>query len=122
MFHKHQPPGPRSYIGVGSLIDPKAIAPPATVVVANWIEDGRFTPGIGSLWPSTDAAKAAVRKPSAQFDVFVVNQDYGYHSGWAVGSLIMAEKVLQAEMQIAKPTWLDDAWYQKNVVKRLFEA
>jgi hypothetical protein len=40
--------------------------------------------GIGHVftdgWPSADAAKAALRKPSAEYDVFVVDQDYGYQS------------------------------------------
>lgn len=31
-------------------------------------------------------------------------------SGWAVGSLIMAEKVLQAELGMAKPKWLAQSW------------
>ena len=43
-------------------------------------------------------------------------QDYGYRSGWAVGSLQMAEKILQAELGIPKPAWLDDDWDEKNVV------
>ena len=99
-------------------VDPASIAPPQTCVLANWISDGLFTPGIGSLVPPLDAARAAVRKPAPPFDVYVVNQDYGYETGWAVGSLIMAEKVLQAEMGLPKPSWLDAAWYEKNVVQR----
>ena len=99
-------------------IDPRDIEPPETVVLANWISAGPFTPGIGSLSPATDAARAAVRKPAAAYDVFVVDQDYGYESGWAVGSLIMAEKVLQAELGLAKPSWLDADWYKKNVLAR----
>jgi hypothetical protein len=39
--------------------------------------------------------------------------------GWAVGSLIMAEKILQAELGIAKPSWLDDDWYTQNVLAHL---
>ncbi|MNY79334.1 hypothetical protein D3C86_2199230 [compost metagenome] len=41
------------------------------------------------------------------------------HAGWAVGSLIMAEKVLQAEIGLEKPSWLDTDWYEKNVVGHL---
>ena len=43
-------------------------------------------------------------------------QDYGYRSGWAVGSLVMAEKVLQAELGVPKPKWLEQAWYDDNVM------
>lgn len=81
--------------------------PPRALVVANWVADGAFTPGIGSFGapphrrgvpvtpdpPGTDALRRDIRKPSAEHDVFIVNQDYGYESGWAAGSLIMAEKV-----------------------------
>ena len=37
-------------------------------------------------------------------------------TGWAVGSLIMTEKILQAEMRIPKPTWLDQDWYEEKVL------
>ena len=43
-----------------------------------------------------DAARKAVRRPDPDYDIFVADQDYGYHSGRAVGSLTMAEKILQA--------------------------
>jgi len=97
-------------------IDPSKIPLPETVVLANWVADCEYTPGIGRVLPSTDAARKAVRKPAPGFNVYVVNQDYGYHSGWAVGSLIMAEKVLQAEMGLSKPAWLDGEWYKTNVL------
>lgn len=81
--------------------------PPRALVVANWVADGAFTPGIGSFGapphrrgvpvtpdpPGTDVLRRDIRKPSVEHDVFIVNQDYGYESGWAAGSLIMAEKV-----------------------------
>ena len=99
-------------------VDPATIAPPKAVVVANWIADGAFTPGIGRLMPGTDAERAKARKPAAGFDVYVADQDYGYHTGWAMGSLTMAEKVLQAELGLMKPAWLDEAWYDENVVRK----
>ena len=43
---------------------------------------------------------------------------YGYETGWAVGSLIVSEKMLQAEIGLEKPNWLDADWYAKNVVQR----
>lgn len=108
-------------------IDPQSIAPPKALVVANWVADGAFTPGIGSFGspphrhgtpivpdpPGTDALRAAVRKPSA-YEVYIVNQDYGYQSGWATGSLIMAEKVLQS-LGLGRPTWLNASWYATHV-------
>ena len=30
----------------------------------------------------------------------------------------MAEKVLQAELGLMKPAWLDEAWYDENVVRK----
>ena len=97
-------------------VDPESVGKPMTVVMGNWIEHGTYTPGIGRLQPGTDKEKALVRKPAPGYEVYVVNQDYGYHSGWAVGSLTMAEKVLQAEIGLPKPTWLDEAWYKTNVL------
>ena len=43
-----------------------------------------------------DATRKAVRKPLPDYEIFVVNQDYGYETGWAAGSLVMAEKVLSS--------------------------
>jgi len=104
-------------------VDPEKIESPKTVVLSNWIPEGKYTPGIGHIhpkgWTSSDAAKAAVRKPSETYDVFVVDQDYGYQSGWAVGSLAMAEKILQAELGLSKPTWLSAEWYKENVLAHL---
>ena len=49
-----------------------------------------------------DAARKAVRRPDPDYDIFVADQDYGYHSGWAVGSLTMAEKILQAAKEAGR--------------------
>ena len=101
-------------------IDPATVPKPKSVVLANWITDGAYTPGIGRLWApdntTDDAAKKVARHPVPQYDLFVVNQDYGYQSGWAVGSLAMAEKILQAEIGLPKPSWLQDAWYKQWVL------
>ena len=103
-------------------VDPSKVPKPKTIVLSNWIPDGKYTPGIGSLWDgnkrATDEERKVVRKPLPSHEVYVVNQDYGYQSGWAVGSLTMAEKVLQAELGVPMPTWLDKKWYQANVVAK----
>jgi len=96
--------------------DPTAFSPPKTVVVGNWISAGNFTPGIGALLSPGDEGRKAVRKPSPSYNVYVANQDYGYETGWAVGSLIMAEKVLQAELGLPRPAWLNATWYEANVL------
>ena len=58
--------------------NPETLAPPKAVVLANWIADGKYTPGIGSLWdgalPATDKEKARARKPAPAYDVYVVDQ------------------------------------------------
>lgn len=104
-------------------IAPSALPPPKAVVMGNWISEGKYTPGIGSLFRDSalplseqDKVRQAIRAPVADHDVFVADQDYGYKSGWAVGSLIMAEKILQAELGLAKPAWLNGSWYQDNVL------
>lgn len=96
-------------------VDARAIAPPRVATVSNWVDDAPGTPGIGAF-EGTDAQRARVRAPTPDFELYVADQDYGYRSGWAVGSLQMAEKILQAELGIPKPAWLDDDWYEKNVV------
>jgi len=110
-------------VGVTSL------PPPKTIVISNWTPDGAVTPGIGSMqegpaysYEMGYPAKASVRHPAPDYDVFVADQDYGYRSGWAVGSLVMAEKVLQAELGVPKPTWLEQAWYDDNVMDIKEEA
>ena len=115
------------------LVTADCAAAPKTIVLANWISDGLYTPGIGSMHPPTDDARKAVRKPTGEFEVYVIDQDYmymsmsdymcmyyryGYETGWAVGSLIVSEKMLQAEIGLEKPNWLDADWYAKNVVQR----
>lgn len=119
-------------------IDPSTIAAPVLAVIANWIPEGAFTPGIGhppcyvsSHCPGSAstggppdcipctipaAPERPVRAPVAEYNVYIANQDYGPKHGWAVSSLIMAEKVLQAELGVARPTWLDAEWYAANVV------
>lgn len=94
-------------------LDPNRLAPPATVVLANWIADGAFTPGIG-FFAGTNYARKLARQPLP--NLFIANQDYGYKSGWANGGLLMAEKILQAEFGLPQPTWLDTAYYGTYVL------
>lgn len=95
---------------------------PKTLVISNWTPDGKYTPGIGSLSPpkgvAPDQARKVVRKPLSSHALYVINQDYGYQTGWAVGSLAMAEKVLQAELGVPRPAWLDEQWYTAQVVAK----
>lgn len=91
------------------------IALPVTVILSNWIEDGHYTPGIG-FFEGTNEGRKLARNPSAgKAKLFVANQDYGYKSGWANGGLLMAEKILQANLGIPGPTWLDEEYYQERV-------
>jgi len=71
---------------------------------------------MGKMVHGNDTTRKAVRRPVPPYDVFVVNQDYGYQEGWAVGSLIMAEKVLHDELGLPKPAWLQDSWYKQNIL------
>merc|ERR1719198_1387895 len=95
-------------------VDPEAIAYPTVATVSNWVTDAPVAPGIGHF-DGTDEMRKSVRAPTPDFDIFIADQDYGYRSGWAVGSLQMAEKILTAELGIAKPTWLDDDWFEENI-------
>lgn len=104
-------------------IAPHSLAPPKLVVISNWTPDGKITPGIGYMdagayYPS----RAKVRAPAPDYDIYVADQDYGYRTGWAVGSLIMAEKVLQAELGLRKPSWMSHSWYEDNIVEIRGEA
>lgn len=103
-------------------ISPDSLCKPTFMTVSNWIRDDPIAPGIGRMSPGTDANRALARAPTKSHNVYIADQDYGYRSGWAVGSLKMAEKVLQAELGVGKPSWLDETWYQKNVVNLQDEA
>eukprot|EP00958_Prasinococcus_capsulatus_P029648 scaffold7589_cov403-Prasinococcus_capsulatus_cf.AAC.3 len=58
------------------------------VTVSNWIKGPKITPGIGDF-VGDNTARKAVRAPSSMYEIYVADQDYGYRSGWAVGSLQM---------------------------------
>lgn len=104
----------RALLQVG--VDVNSVPMPETVVISNWINDGDFTPGIGKFL-GTDLGREIIRAPlKDRLPLYIANQDYGYRSGWAVGGLKMAEKILQAELQIPKPAWLDADWYKTNVL------
>ena len=85
------------------------------VTISNWIKGPKIAPGIGDFI-GDNAARKAVRAPSEMYELYVADSDYGYRSGWAVGSLQMSEKILQAELNIPAPKWLNTTWYNKNVV------
>ncbi|KAJ8598634.1 hypothetical protein CTAYLR_003068 [Chrysophaeum taylorii] len=90
---------------------------PVTVVLSNWIKDGAYAPGIGRML-ATDYGKKIARNPTNGLaNLFVANQDYGYKSGWANGGLLMAEKVLQSDLGVGKPAWLDDAYYEEYILQ-----
>uniref|UniRef100_A0A0G4FQU4 Amine oxidase domain-containing protein n=1 Tax=Chromera velia CCMP2878 TaxID=1169474 RepID=A0A0G4FQU4_9ALVE len=100
-------------------VDPSSVSPPRAVFMGLWTLTAPFTPGYGSyIFPAkpTQQAAALVRRPVKARDLFVCNQDYGYEPGWAQGSLLMAEKILEADLGVGKPVWLDEVYYQKNVV------
>ena len=97
-------------------ISPASLVTPTSMTVSNWVADHPTTPGIGRMSSATDENRAVARAPTKAHDVYVADQDYGYRAGWAVGSLKMAEKVLQAQIGLAKPAWLDQTWYMQNVV------
>eukprot|EP00935_MAST-01C_sp_MAST-1C-sp1_P000756 g756.t1 len=91
------------------------IAEPKMLAVSNWISGGEYTPGIGRFTGSADD-RATMRKPLPEYNVYVANQDYGFRSGWAVGGLAMSEKILQAEIGLAKPSWLNGSWYEEHIL------
>ena len=104
-------------------IDPSTIDKPKGVFIGNWINEAPLTPGIG-YYPlyqkPANEASAAVRKPSANHSVYVANHDYGFETGWASSALLMSEKILQSEPEFGfpKPAWLDEDYYQKEVVNQ----
>jgi len=96
-------------------IDPAKIGKPSLVVISNWLSDAPVAPSCGEYWGSY-ADEASIRAPAPAYDIYVADVDYGYSGCWAAGSLIAAEKVLQAEFGLAKPTWLQKAWYDSKVL------
>ena len=103
-------------------VDPATIKPPLHAVIGNWAEGASL-----SFVRPRDRQVPVVQSPARGgpeadpgHNIYVANQDWGYKSGWAIGSLKMAEKVLEAEFGLAQPEWLDDStscnWYQKNIL------
>ena len=103
-------------------VDPAELAPPRSVVFGSFVEDNVFVPACYRMQHCfTDAEKMkAFRRPNPRHDVFLANQDYGMEDqvGWATGGLLMAEKILQAEMHQPAPTWLNATYYQIEVVDK----
>eukprot|EP00038_Savillea_parva_P002982 m.119714 g.119714 ORF g.119714 m.119714 type:complete len:198 (-) comp11033_c0_seq1:195-788(-) len=96
-------------------VDPDSIPAPTHAIVGHWVTGSPYAAGVGSF-QGNDQDRALVRAPIHKHDVYVANVDYGYTPGWAVGSLRMMEKVLQAELGLAAPSWLDKAWYEQNII------
>lgn len=96
-------------------IDPANISYPSLVVMANWRTDAPLAPSCGSFWGS-DKDEAGIRSPVPFYDIYVADVDYGDSGCWAVGSLIAAEKVLQADFGLSRPSWLQMAWYDSNIL------
>ena len=76
-----------------------------------------FTPSCGNF--TGDAAAAALARrplPQSMPQLFVANTDVGPQFCWATGALIVAEKILQAELGVSAPSWLNATWYEQRVV------
>lgn len=97
-------------------IDPSSLAKPTLVMIGNWLADAPVAPSCGIDYDSEED-KALLRRPVPHFDIFVADVDYGSNGCWAVGSLIASEKVLQAEFNLSKPDWLDQQWYNENILE-----
>ena len=93
------------------------VPPPRMITVSNWRSGDTFTPSCGNF--TGDAAAAALARrplPESMPQLFVANTDIGPQFCWATGALIVAEKILQAELGVAAPSWLNATWYEQRVV------
>eukprot|EP01059_Diplonema_ambulator_P000994 TRINITY_DN1076_c0_g1_i1.p1 TRINITY_DN1076_c0_g1~~TRINITY_DN1076_c0_g1_i1.p1 ORF type:complete len:479 (+),score=172.71 TRINITY_DN1076_c0_g1_i1:48-1484(+) len=104
-------------------VNPSTIAPPTALYVGSFLPEGTY---VGTLSGTACARTMGsdlwklVRRPNADYDVFFANQDYAYddytQQGWATGGLQLAEKILQAEMDLRRPRWLNKTWYEEKIL------
>lgn len=94
---------------------------PAFVYMTNWKETNTLTSSYHD-WPKYipgadfSAIIKALLRPIPGYDIFLANEAFGVHPGWAEGSVMMAERVLGYELGIDKPFWLQDDSYYFSVV------
>lgn len=99
-------------------IDPASISKPTLAVVSNWLTDSPVAPVCGHF-EGYAKDEALVESPTGSlYDIYVADVDYGslYASCWSTSSLIEAEKVLHTKFGLPKPTWLQQAWYNSNIL------
>eukprot|EP01059_Diplonema_ambulator_P000996 TRINITY_DN1076_c0_g3_i1.p1 TRINITY_DN1076_c0_g3~~TRINITY_DN1076_c0_g3_i1.p1 ORF type:complete len:475 (+),score=177.95 TRINITY_DN1076_c0_g3_i1:50-1474(+) len=104
-------------------VDTTTIPPPKALYMGAFLAEGTYVGAMGltqcALTKGIDLWKT-IRRPNADFDVFMANQDFGYdlntQIGWATGSLQLAEKILQAELKMHRPHWLNSSWYEEKIV------
>eukprot|EP01064_Diplonema_japonicum_P016839 TRINITY_DN2487_c0_g1_i4.p1 TRINITY_DN2487_c0_g1~~TRINITY_DN2487_c0_g1_i4.p1 ORF type:complete len:496 (+),score=131.76 TRINITY_DN2487_c0_g1_i4:60-1490(+) len=103
-------------------VDPASLAPPKAIYMGNFVRNGTYVGSIGATGCALTKPKKVwkvVRRPNEDYNVFLANQDYGRSFdtfGWATGGLQLTEKILQAEMGLRKPKWLNGAWYEKMIL------
>lgn len=101
-------------------VDPTSLEKPKLVTVSNWILDANIAPTCNKFHGTAEEL-AVARKPIQDYDLYIANVDYSvepYSTGhycWAVGSLATVEKVMQAELGLSPPTWLDKDYNEQHV-------
>lgn len=91
----------------------EAIPKPAGCIYGDWSDVGAHV----EIGPSDSPTPfVEFTRPSANLPISLVNEAWGQEKGWSESSLNSAERMLYTEYQVAKPEWMDEAFYKSVIV------
>lgn len=92
-----------------------SIVDPTVLVMGRW-KGGWYHVRPNSKYLGGDVQRLLL-KPVPGKELYLVNEAYSIDQGWAEGSLIAAEKVLNKYFNLTRPAWMgDDYWYDAIVL------
>ncbi|QHT65333.1 hypothetical protein GXP67_00910 [Rhodocytophaga rosea] len=91
----------------------KFIEEPFTTMYENWNDDP-YGGGYHAWKARYDVGKVMkyMRRPKQDENIYICGEAYSDQQGWIEGALCVAEKMMQDEFNMSKPSeWLDDNYY-----------
>lgn len=107
-----------------NLVQSKALKSTSPIVDPTVLVIGRWKGGWHNVRPNSQFLGGDVQKlllkPVANNHIYLVNEAYSIDQGWAEGSLIASEKVLNKYFNLTRPAWLgNEYWYDTIVLNDL---
>ena len=79
--------------------------------------EGLIRPCWGNSGNANSETLRQMRKPIPEFEMYVASGAYSSSGAWAVGGLIQAETLMRENFGLPRPSWLDQSWYDRNVMR-----